>query len=118
MTTANNWKVNADGDWSTAADWSLGFVPTSADTVTISTSTVHTITHNSGSDVIDKLTVGNDFFSLGGGSLDILTTASFADGYTQTGGTLTVGAISITGPIEACWEAPAGRRDGVHDDSA
>ena len=108
MTTANNWKVNADGDWSTAADWSLGFVPTSADTVTISTSTVHTITHNSGSDVIDKLTVGNDFFSLGGGSLDILTTASFADGYTQTGGTLQVGAISITGPAELLGGASEG----------
>jgi len=100
MTTTNDWKVNADGDWATAADWSLGRLPDSSDAVTISTANVHTITHDSGSDVIDKLTVGQDFFTMGGGSLDILTTASFADGYTQTGGTLTVGAVSVTGPLK------------------
>ena len=96
--TADNWNVDADGDWSTAADWSTGKLPTSNNTVTISTTDVHTITHSTGSDTIDKLTVGQDFFDLSGGSLDILTTASFADGYTQTNGTLQVGAIGITGP--------------------
>jgi hypothetical protein len=86
MTTAVSWIVNAGGDWSTAADWTGGVLPNSGDAVTISTTTVQSITHNSGSDIIDKLTVGQDLFSLGGGSLDILTSASFADGYTQTGG--------------------------------
>ena len=108
MTTTNNWKVDADGDWSTVADWSLGRLPNSGDAVTISTADVHSITHNGGSDTIDKLTVGADFFSLGGGSLDILTTASFADGYTQTGGTLTVGAISVTGPLKLLGGASEG----------
>ena len=99
MTTADNWNVDADGDWSNAANWSTGKLPTSNNTVTISTADVHTITHDSGSDVIDKLTVGQDFFQLNGGSLQILTTASFADGYTQNGGVLTTGAVSVTGPL-------------------
>jgi hypothetical protein len=98
--STNTWKVDADGDWSTVADWSLGRLPASGDTVEISTTDVHTITHNSGSDTINKLVVGADFFSLGGGSLDILSTASFADGYTQNGGTLTAGAVTITGPAK------------------
>jgi uncharacterized lipoprotein NlpE involved in copper resistance len=108
MTTTNNWKVNADGDWATVADWSLGRLPNSGDAVTISTANVHSITHNSGADIIDKLTVGKDFFTMGGGSLDILTTASFADGYTQTGGSLTVGAISVTGPLKLLGGASEG----------
>ena len=49
MTTTNNWKVDADGDWSTVADWSLGRLPNSGDAVTISTADVHSITHNGGS---------------------------------------------------------------------
>jgi uncharacterized lipoprotein NlpE involved in copper resistance len=93
----NTWKVNADGDWATVADWSLGRLPDSADAVTISTTNIHYITHSTGSDIIDRLVVGADYFTLSGGSLDILTAASFADGYTQTGGVLTVGAVSITG---------------------
>jgi fibronectin-binding autotransporter adhesin len=104
MTTAVSWIVNAGGDWSTAANWTGDALPNSSDVVTISTANVQSITHNSNTtEVIDKLTVGQDFFSLGGGGLDISTTASFADGYTQTAGTLTVGtsaapgAISITG---------------------
>jgi hypothetical protein len=58
MTTTNNWKVNAGGDWATVADWSLGRLPNSGDVVTISTANVQAITHDSGSDIIDKLTVG------------------------------------------------------------
>jgi hypothetical protein len=95
--TINSWNVNAGGDWATVANWSLARLPDSGDAVLISTADVQSVTHNSGSDIIDRLVVGQDFFSLGGGSLNILTTATFADGYTQTGGTLTVGVIAITG---------------------
>ena len=106
--TTNSWNVNASGDWATVADWSLGRLPNSGDGVEISTADVQAITHNSGSDIIDRLVVGQDFFSLGGGSLNILTSASFADGYTQTGGTLTVGAIGITGPAKLLGGASEG----------
>lgn len=97
IVTTVSWNVNAGGDWETASNWSSGALPNSSDGVVISTADVQNITHNSGSDIIDKLEVGQDFFTLGGGSLDILTEATFADGYTQTGGTLTVGVIGITG---------------------
>ena len=106
--TTNSWNVNAGGDWATVANWSLGRLPNSGDAVAISTTDVQSITHDSGSDIIDKLTVGQDFFTLGGGSLDILDSASFADGYTQTGGALTVGAISITGAAKLLGGASEG----------
>jgi hypothetical protein len=42
--------------------------------------------------------LGKDFFVMSGGSLTILTAASFADGFTQTDGTLTAGgAVTISG---------------------
>ncbi len=95
MTTSVSWTVNADGDFDTAANWSTGAVPNSADVVTIATSTFHTITHNSGADTVDKLTVGNDLFELNGGSLNVLTAASFADGFEQTGGVLSAATVAL-----------------------
>jgi filamentous hemagglutinin len=100
VTTANNWTTDVSGDWDTVANWSLGSLPNSSNTVTISTPDVQSIFHSTGYDVISKLTVGTDFFTLSGGTLNILTTASFADGYTQTGGTLIVGAVTITGQAQ------------------
>ena len=69
----------------------------------INTSAVLTVTYG-GSDsfTVNSLTVGNDVFDLAGGTLTITTTASFADGFTQTAGTLTAGgtvAIKGTGTL-------------------
>ena len=98
MPTTNSWKFNADGDWSTAADWSLGTVPDSNNDVVINTASIHTITHNSGNDTVNSLTVGNDHFVLGGGSLALVAGASFALDYTQVGGSLLgAGTVAITG---------------------
>jgi len=59
---------------------------------------VHTVTHSTGNDAVYSLTVGaSTHFTMSGGSLEILTTATFSDSYTQTGGTLLAGAVSITG---------------------
>ncbi len=94
--TADNWVPNADGDWDTASNWSGG-VPTSSNAVTINTTSVHSITHSTGNDFANSLTVGDDQFALTGGTLTILTTASFGDGLSITGGTLSAGTITITG---------------------
>ncbi len=93
-----SWNVDADGDWSTAANWSTKAVPTSASDVTINTVDLHTVTISGGANAVHSLTVGNDHFVMSGGSLEVLATASFANGFTQTGGALLAGAVSITGP--------------------
>ncbi len=97
MVTKVSWIATASGDWATAANWSGGAVPDSADAVVIATPTVQTITHDSGNDVVDSIDVGQDHFQLNGGSLEILTTGIFNDTYTQTGGTLVAGIIKIAG---------------------
>jgi Ca2+-binding RTX toxin-like protein len=96
--TKNTWNINADGDWSTAADWSLATVPDSNNDVVINTTSIHTITHNGGNDTVNSLTVGNDHFVMNGGSLALVAGASFALDYQQFGGTLLgAGAVNITG---------------------
>jgi hypothetical protein len=96
--TKVTWKVNADGDWSDASDWSTGKLPDSKDAVTISTKSVHTITYDTGNTTVDSLTVGaKDHFVLSGGSLDVLTTAKFGDGFTQTGGSLEAKTVNVSG---------------------
>ena len=99
MATSVTWTVNADGDWATSANWSTGTVPDSTDNVTISTSSFHTITHDTGNDTINQLTVGNDLFVLSSGSLNVLTTASFADGFHQSGGTFSAGVVAVHGGV-------------------
>jgi hypothetical protein len=65
----------------------------------IDTTAVLTVSYSaSDSFVVHSLTVGNDVFDMTGGSLTITTTASFADGFTQTGGTLTAGGeVTVAG---------------------
>ena len=99
MATSVTWTANADGNWDTAANWSTGTVPDSTDNVTISTSSFHTITHDTGADTVNQLTVGNDLFALGGGSLNVLTTASFADGFHQSGGVFSAGVVAVHGGV-------------------
>ncbi len=98
MPTTNSWNVNADGDWATAADWSLGTIPDSNNNVTINTASIHTITHNSGNDTVNNLNVGNDHFIMNGGSLAFVAGASFSLDYQQFGGVLNgAGTVAITG---------------------
>jgi hypothetical protein len=95
MSTTVTWTATSSGDWSNAANWSDDAVPNSNDNVLISTSAVQTITYDTGSTTINELSVGNDHFIMAGGSLEILTTATFNDGFTQVGGTLEAGTIKI-----------------------
>jgi hypothetical protein len=95
MSTTVTWTATSSGDWSNAANWSDDAVPNSNDNVTIATSSVQTITYDSGNDTINELSVGNDHFIMAGGSLEILTTATFNDGFIQTGGTLENGTLTV-----------------------
>jgi hypothetical protein len=97
--TTDNWVGTASADWgASASNWSAG-LPDSDDNVVISTAAVLTVSY-SGSDsfVVHSLTLGQDFFDMSAGSLTITTTASFADGFTQTGGVLTAGGkVTVDG---------------------
>jgi hypothetical protein len=95
MSTTVTWTATSSGDWSNAANWSGDAVPNSNDNVTIATSSVQTITYDSGNDTINELSVGNDHFIMAAGSLEILTTATFDDGFIQTGGTLENGTLTV-----------------------
>lgn len=116
------WKIDADGNWGTAADWTGG-LPDSASDVVIDTAHIHTITFDgtgyppSGSATIHSLKVTGDEFVASAGALNILTSASFtgvaalegatvtvgtgatfSDGYYQNGGTLQgTGTVAISG---------------------
>jgi hypothetical protein len=94
MSTTVTWTATS-GNWSDAANWSGGAVPDSNDNVVIATSSVQTITYDSGNDTINSLSVGNDHFIMAGGSLEVLTTAKFNDGFTQTGGTIEAGTFTV-----------------------
>jgi hypothetical protein len=96
--TTDKWIGSASADWgASAANWSGGF-PNSNSNVVISTGTVLTVSYGGGDNfVVDSLTVGQNFFVMSGGSLTIVTTANFADGFTQTGGVLNAGAVTISG---------------------
>jgi len=99
------WAVNADGTWTTAADWNPARVPITSDDVSINTADFHTITHSSGNEGVNSLTVGNDNFVVSGGVLTIATTASFANQLTVSGGTL---AISLGGSATVASFAQSG----------
>ena len=92
------WLPNAGGDWDTASDWSGGVLPTSADTVVISTTTEQTITHSTGNDFAGSLSVGNDLFSMTGGTLTVVGAVSMANEFSMSGGVSSMGTTaSITG---------------------
>ena len=104
----DTWKLNspnATTDWgASSANWSTGF-PGSNNDVVINTAAVQTIIYSSiDNATVHSLTVGNDVFEMTGGGLVITKNASFANGFTQTsgtlqaGGTVTVkGAAALTG---------------------
>ena len=99
MAKTDNWIGAASADWgASAANWSAGF-PDATSNVRINTAQLLTVTFSSSDHyTINSLTVGHDFFTMSGGNLTIETTASFANGFKQTGGILTAGgAVTIAG---------------------
>jgi hypothetical protein len=92
--TTYTWNVDADGDWSTASDWSPSGPPTSGASVIISTTDAHTITYSTGTLTIGGLSVASpDTFLVSGGALT-LDSASF-NALALSGGTLTFAASAF-----------------------
>lgn len=90
MATNDKW-IGTSGDWSNPANWSTG-IPNSGNNAVISTTTVQTVTHNSGNDTVASILAnGNVAFQMNGGSLDSLGNATFNGSYRQTGGVIQSG---------------------------
>src|SRR3954463_16437049 len=67
----NMWTTPAGGDWSNPANWNQGHVPLSSEDVVIpSLNTGAVVTHSTGTDTINNLTVGGSL-TLTGGSLTV-----------------------------------------------
>ena len=91
--TTQYWISGTSGDWSTAADWVSGVVPSSTDDVVIS-STSNGMTVN-GTAVADLLTLDASILTLGG-TLTLGTSLTVNDGaqFRLLGGTLSAQSIS------------------------
>jgi hypothetical protein len=95
-----NWVPNADGNWSTAANWNPG-PPGPSDDVTIDVggAIVRTITHSTNTDTIQSL-MSNENLFLSGGTLSIAQASTINAGLTVSGGTLSgSGDVTVNGPL-------------------
>ncbi len=88
------WAFDQGGDWATTFNWSPHRLPNSTDDVAIDTANVRVVTHSIGTSTVHSLTVGNDFFTVSGGSLRINSTSSFAILLTVSGGTMRFGGAA------------------------
>jgi hypothetical protein len=112
----NKW-IGGSADWgASAANWSRG-LPNSNSNVVISTPSVVTVSYGGGDNfTVHSLTVGNDVLDMTGGGLTIATTASFANGFTQTGGTLAAGGkVTVMGTGTLTGGAAEGKTAFVFD---
>ena len=101
--TSYQWNVDADGIWSTAADWSPKGLPRGGASVVINTADFHTISYTAQTLTIGGLSVGNDDLSVSGGALTVAGGGSFGHGLAVSGtGSLDFGAGStnlVTGAL-------------------
>jgi hypothetical protein len=104
------WNIDADGDWSTAADWSTGELPAASDDVSIDTEHLDTISFSKVTATIKSLVVGNDDLSISSGALTITDLASFANQVSLAGGTL---SISGQGATIASFQQQGGSLAGI-----
>lgn len=81
------WMNPAGGGWSVAANWDAGRVPGAADDVVIDLASI-TVTHASGTDAVNSLTVSNGTFNFSGGTLSVATTLQGNSTFNFSGGTL------------------------------
>ena len=94
------WTATGSGNWDVGSNWSLG-VPTSTETVQISTSGNATITIKSGDNyqIPGLTTASTDTLSITGGSLEVTSgTSALSGALAMTGGTLeaTGAGVSLT----------------------
>jgi len=89
---SETWTGGSTGNWSTAADWSSGFVPDYGNIRTVTIPAGKTVTYDSGvagTTVLRSLTSSGTLV-MAAGTLDTTGNLS-ANGFEQTGGTLEVG---------------------------
>jgi hypothetical protein len=98
---AVTWKPNANGNWSTAADWSTGALPGVSDTATLSSAAAHTVTYSTGTNTVSSIVATTDRLAVTGGSLSVTATASFAAGLSLTGGAIAFGGNTTVATIFA-----------------
>jgi hypothetical protein len=88
------------GDWFSASNWSLGYVPTSLTDVVISAAGLQTITLTTGTAFAKSLTCDENF-TLSGGSLSVAGASTFTSGIlAQSAGTLTLNGASSIANLE------------------
>ncbi len=89
------WESGVSGNWDDPANWDIDPVtagpqpgiPGPTDDVVIDVAEVVTVTHQSGTTLINSLT-STEAFSLTGGSLEVATTVQVSNTFTLNGGTL------------------------------
>jgi hypothetical protein len=91
-----NWVGGSTGDWSVAANWSAGVLPTSADDAVIPVGV--TVTHSWGNDAVNSLT-SDGTLNITGGEVTLATSSRAAD-LNIDGGTLDgSGDVEVTGAL-------------------
>jgi len=94
--TTFTWKVDADGLWSDASDWSPAGPPSAGAVVVINTGQFHTVTYAGGAASIARLSMGShSAFAMTGGSLTISGASTFGDTLALSNGTLDLGAAAM-----------------------
>jgi acyl-coenzyme A thioesterase PaaI-like protein len=89
---AESWNPGASGDWSTAADWQSGAVPTSTDDAVINNSSLVTV---NGTAVAHSLTLDNSTLTVSGTlTLGASLTVDGDSSLTLSGGTLSAPSIT------------------------
>jgi hypothetical protein len=101
------WAVDANGNWSTAANWSSNpNLPSPSDDVVIDRPGYSIlVTHSGGTDSVNSLTC-NEGLTLSGGTLSLANNSSVNGTFLFTGGTLG-GAGTVTLSGAATWTATA-----------
>jgi hypothetical protein len=95
MTTPTiTWSSSSSGDWSDAADWGGGVVPTSADNVVIDTAGV-TVSVSTGTQSAASLVTSLSTLNINGGELDVGSFAVLNGNFEESAGSLSLAGTSI-----------------------
>jgi hypothetical protein len=94
--TTQTWITGVSGDWSTAADWSSGVVPSATDDAVININNNSNVVTVNGTEVAHSLTLYNESMVSVGGSLTLGTSLTLnGDQLTLSGGSLSAQSITV-----------------------
>ena len=114
MPDAVRWINPAGGDWGVAANWDAGHVPGPGDDATIDLGGI-TVTHSTGTDSVNSLSVAGATFNLSGGVLQARAVQLQGAGtlFKLSGGTLQNAIVSETPDAQMVGTTAGGVLDGV-----